>query len=236
MSSIKKRERFHKGLPRILVRGWNRETVLDGSTVFRVPYPSLLDKIDLAYFALLFRNELGGEFLSAYMDLDGSALWIGFFLIGGLLFVGCEEKGSRPDVPAGTFTVRIDGALSDTLTGPVHYRTSKDSLTGFELGAENGPGVSIELEPQPPALRTYEVIESELFDMERPEAPPGVMAFLTLDAAQFHAVDGTLELTYVSEDRVGATFTFQMEGTADVAPAEPLSIEATGTLDAPSRR
>lgn len=170
------------------------------------------------------------------MDLTAPVSWIWLLLVGGLVLVGCEEKGSPPGVPSGTFTARVEGTLTDTLTGPVHYRTNEGALTGLELGSEEGPGLSIELEPHPPALRTYEVIESELFGMDRPETSPAVMAFLTLDGARFDATDGTLELTYVSEDQVGASFTFQMEGTADATPAEPLSVEVTGSLNAPSER
>lgn len=170
------------------------------------------------------------------MDIESSPAWIVLLLIGGIMVSGCEGKGTPPDVPAGTFTARVDGALSDTLTGSAHYRTNDGALTRLELGSETGPGLSIELEPRSPALRTYETIDAELFGLDRPETPPGVMAFLTLDGAQFEATDGTLELTYMNEGRVGATFTFQMEETADAVVGEPMSVEVTGDLNAPVER
>lgn len=159
---------------------------------------------------------------------NGTAL----FLIG-LLLAGCEGKGRLPNVSAGQFTAHVDGAVRDTLTGPVHYRVKDDSLVGLELGAKDGPGLSIELEPQPPALRTYEVINWELFNRERPGSLPGVVAFLTVDEARFETTDGTLELTYVGDEQVGARFNFQMDGEFVEGPSEVPSVEVTGSLNAP---
>jgi hypothetical protein len=154
-------------------------------------------------------------------------------VVSGLLFTGCEGKGSLPNVPAGQFTARVQGALSDTLRGPVHYRSKGDSLVGLELGAKDEPGLSIELEPQPPALRTYEVINWELLNRSPPGTPPGTVAFLTVDEAQFKATDGSLELTYVDEEQIGAQFTFLMEGEFTEGPSEMPSVEITGSLNAP---
>ncbi len=157
-------------------------------------------------------------------------------LLSGLLLVGCTEKGTPPNVPAGQFAARVNGAVNDTLEGSVHYRTNNDSLTGLELGPENGAGLSIELEPRPPALRTYEVVNWELLGLERPGAPPGVVGFLTVNRAQFESTDGSFTLTYVGDEQVGATFTFQMKGEFGQGPSDVPAVEVTGTLNAlPSR-
>ena len=158
-------------------------------------------------------------------------------LLGGLLLlVGCEGRGTPPDLPAGQFSAYVEGTVSDTLTGTAHYRRRDGAITGLELGARNGPGLSIELEPHPPELRTYEVIEAELFRLDRPDSPPGLLAFLSLEGAQFEAVDGTLELTYVGDGQVGATFQFQMEGTLEKGGYDDASVSVTGALNAPSER
>jgi len=153
--------------------------------------------------------------------------------LSGLLITGCEGKGNLPNVPAGQFTARVEGAVSDTLTGVVHYRSKEDSLVGLELGGKDEPGLSIELEPEPPALRTYEVVDWTLFNRNRPNSPPGAVAFFTANKARFEAVDGTLELTYVGEERIGAQFTFLMEGEFTEGPSEMPSVEITGSLNAP---
>lgn len=153
-------------------------------------------------------------------------------LLGVLLWAGCGGHGTPPDVPAGEFTAYVDGSLSDTLSGTVHRRvTTEGGLTGVELGRQDGPGVSIDLESQPPALRTYEVIESELFGLDRPGRPPAALAFLRLNEGQFEAVDGTFELTYVNDDEVGATFTFQMEGEYEGVASDGPSVKVTGVLN-----
>jgi hypothetical protein len=155
----------------------------------------------------------------------------------GLLGGGCEGRGTPPDVPSGEFTAHVDGSVSDTLTGAAHHRLSDDgALVGLELGAQDGPGLSIELEPQPPALRTYEVVDAELFGVDRPEQPPGAMAFLTLKTARFEAVDGTFELTYVDEEQIGATFSFQMQGEYEQGPGDAPSVAVTGALNAAAER
>jgi hypothetical protein len=164
----------------------------------------------------------------------GPFSYLSLLLLGGLLGVGCEGRGTPPDVPAGQFTAYVTGAVDDTLSGTAHSRRADGALTGLELGARDGPGLSIELEPQPPALRTYRVLEPELFRLERPEGTPAVLAFLSLEHAQFEATDGTLELTYVGEDQVGATFSFRMEGRFDDGGGEDASVEVTGAVNAPS--
>lgn len=171
------------------------------------------------------------------MGIDfASARYWPLLLLWGLLIVGCEEKGTPPDVPAGQFAAHVEGSLNDTLTGPVHYRMDEGKLVGLELGPKDGPGLSIELEPQPPALRTYEVIEADLFTTERPENTPGILAFLTVDAARFEATDGSLELTYLNDEQLGATFSFLMEGEYENGPSEAPSVKVTGSLNAPPER
>ncbi len=169
---------------------------------------------------------------------NGAARLFGgmLLLLSGLSMIGCESKGNRPNVPAGQFTAHVKGALSDTLTGPVHYRSKGDSLVGLELGTKDGPGLSIELEPQPPALRTYEVVNWELFNRDRSESPPGAVAFLTVEEARFEATDGSLELTYVNDEQIGAKFTFQMQGNYVAGPSEAPSVEVSGALNAPPER
>jgi hypothetical protein len=107
------------------------------------------------------------------------------------------------------------------------------ALVGLELGPKDGAGLSMELEPRPPALRTYEVIDAELFNTERPEHPPGILAFLTVDDARFEAADGTFELTYLNDEQVGATFSFLMEGDFENGPSDAPSVQVTGALNAP---
>ncbi|MFB6247275.1 MAG: hypothetical protein ABEL97_01750 [Salinibacter sp.] len=161
---------------------------------------------------------------------------LGLLLLGGLLWVGCEGRGTPPDVPAGRFTAHVAGAVSDTLRGTAHVRRAGKTLTGLELGARDGPGLSIELEPQPPALRTYEVVEPTLFRLERPDSRPGALAFLTLRHARFESTDGTIELTYVGDDQIGGTFSFRMKGTFIDGGGDDVSVEVTGVVNAPSGR
>lgn len=149
-----------------------------------------------------------------------------------LFLVGCEGKGRVPDVPAGQFRAYVDGAVRDTLTGPAHARMEDGALVGLELGPEDEPGLSVEFTPQSPALRTYQVVGWELFSEERSERSSDAVAFLTVDNARFTATDGTLELTYVDDERIGATFTFQMEGEFLKGPSDNPSVKVTGMLDA----
>lgn len=171
------------------------------------------------------------------MSIDlRSIVSTGLLLLGALLLGGCEGRGSPPDVAAGEFTAHVRGAIDDTIAGPVHYRMRGDSLVGLELGAKDGPGLSIELEPHPPALRTYDVINWELFNRDRAGSPPGVVAFLTVDEAQFETTDGTLDLTYVDDEWLGATFSFQMEGEFVESPSERPAVEVSGALNASPQR
>lgn len=156
----------------------------------------------------------------------------GWLFLVALLVTGCGGQGTAPDVPAGTFRAKIDGTVSDSLAGNAHYRMEEGKLVGLELGAEDGPGLSIEVEARPLAVRQYRVVDAGLFGTERPGGGPGVLCFLTVDGAQFKATEGSLEITYVGDDQVGATFTFEMEGNFDTGPSDAPSVYVTGATNA----
>jgi hypothetical protein len=155
-------------------------------------------------------------------------------LLGALLLAGCGGRGTEPDVAEGRFTAYVQGAVTDTLRGTVHARHRDSSLVGLELGDEGGPGLSIELEPHPPALRRYDVVDAELFQMDREGTSPEAIVLLQLEEAHFEATDGTFDLTYVGEDQIGATFTLQMNGAFIEGGGDAVSVEVTGELSAPS--
>lgn len=155
-------------------------------------------------------------------------------VMAGTLVMGCEGTGTPPNVPSGDFTAYVEGSVSDTLSGEARYRTTEEgAISTVELAAKGEPGLSIELEPQPPALRTYEIVAAELFGLERKGQPPGAMAFLSVKNAQFYAVDGTFELTYVSDEEIGATFSFQMNGEFEEVPSDAPSVDVNGVVNAP---
>lgn len=155
------------------------------------------------------------------------------FLLIGFGLVGCQGDGTRPEVATGTFRAQIEGAIDDTLTGPGRYRLREGRLVGMELGRERDPGLSIDLEPLPLDRRTYEVVSTDLFQVDRPGTPPGVVAFHSSSkGARFVATDGTLDITYLEENQVAGTFTFAMEGDFETGSSETLSIQVTGAFNA----
>jgi hypothetical protein len=154
-------------------------------------------------------------------------------LLGALLFAGCGGRGTEPGVPEGRYTAFVQGAVTDTLRGAAHARHRDSMLVGLELGGEGGPGLSIELDPLPPALRTYDVVDAETFQIDGDDTSPEGLALLQLDEANFEAVGGTIEFAYVSEEQVGATFTFQMDGAFNEGGGDDVSVEVTGELNAP---
>lgn len=160
--------------------------------------------------------------------------WVIAVLVA-LAVAGCDGQADPPDVPPGRFTAEINGTVSDTIRGPVHYRMEEGMLVGLELGPRDAPGLSVELEPQPPELRTYEVVEWELFNTERSGTAPGVLAFLTLRDIRFEATEGTFDVTYVGDEQIGATFAFEMEGD-EAGPTDTPSVKVTGALNAPPDR
>jgi len=153
-------------------------------------------------------------------------------LLLGLLLAGCGGRGTEPDVSEGRFTAYVEGAVTDTLRGVAQSRHRDSVLVGLELGKEGEPGLSIELTPYPLALRTYDVVEAEVFRMDRGDPSPEGIALLQTDEAHFEATGGTIELTYVGDRQVGATFTLQMSG-AFKAGGDDVSVEVTGELNAP---
>lgn len=159
--------------------------------------------------------------------------WLLFIVLtGGLL--GCGD-GARPEVPQGQFTAEVEGGITDTIVGPAFYRMEEGDLIGIELGARDRPGLSMEMEPRPPDQRTYEVVEWSLLDAEREDTAPGVVAFLVVQDARFEATNGTLELTYVGEEEVGATFEFEMEGSFVGGSSPEASVHVTGSFRARER-
>lgn len=165
--------------------------------------------------------------------MDSRRYYLGLVILGVWFVAGCGGRGTPPDVPTGRFVAHIDGTISDTLEGAAHYRTANASIVGLELGAPDAGGLSMELEPRLPALRTYEVVDWELFNLERAGDGPGIVAFLHVDGAQFSATSGTLEVTYVEDDQIGATFSMEMEGTFDDGPETSPSVRVEGTVNAP---
>lgn len=135
-------------------------------------------------------------------------------------------------MPVGQFRAHIDGTVSDSLTGRARYRMEKGKLVGLELGSQEGPGLSIQVEARPLDLRQFEIVDAGLFGTERPGGAPGALSFLTIDGAQFVAQEGTLEITYIGDEQIGATFTFRMEGDFDMTPSDAPSVEVTGAVNA----
>lgn len=156
--------------------------------------------------------------------------WLGLLLFGGGV-LGCEDS-SRPEVPEGRFTAQIEGGVTDTIAGPAFYQLKAGELVRIELGAKDQPGLSLELEPRPLDQQTYQVVEWNLLDAERDEAPPGVVAFLTVQDAHFEATHGTLDVTYVGEEEVGATFEFEMEGSFVGGSSANASVHVSGSFRA----
>lgn len=136
-------------------------------------------------------------------------LW-GILLVGGLLLVGCEEE-AVPDVTEGTYRAHVEGALTDTLSGPAVYRNRAGRLVGLELGTRDGAGLSIEVGPQPLRPGTYEVVAAELLENASSDSLTGTLAFLSVEGTQFEATRGTLLVTHVGDSEVRGTINFEME-------------------------
>lgn len=150
-------------------------------------------------------------------------------MIGGL--AGCSgEEGNAPKVPEGQFEAEVEGTVDTTLTGRARYRLSDGRLSGIELAVDSARGLSIEVEPAPVGRRTYQVVEWELLQVERPGGAPGFVAFLEMPRGSFEATEGTLEITYVSGSVVGAVFDVEMEGALDGLPDDNYSVTAKGRL------
>jgi len=156
-----------------------------------------------------------------------------------LMAVGCGGgRGTPPDVAAGRYTARISGGLVDTLTGSARYRMDAGQLVALELGERGAPGLSIELDPRPPALRTYSVLAPALFRQEgrtrtdTTEHPASALTFMEVGPARLHATGGALEVAYIGEERVAGTFTLRMQGGFRNSPDDDLTVRVTGRLHA----
>ncbi|MFP4229309.1 MAG: hypothetical protein ACLFTE_10855 [Salinivenus sp.] len=139
------------------------------------------------------------------------ASWL-LLALSGAVLVGCGSADAPVDVEEGQFVAEIAGGVTDTLSGPVHYRMRDGELVGLELGAQDGPGLSIELEPRPLSSSTYEVVEDELFGVEHKRAPARALAFLTKGDAEFTARRGSVTVERGQGETVTATFSFEMAG------------------------
>lgn len=155
-----------------------------------------------------------------------------------VLLVGCGENPNL-DVAPGRYRLQIEGALTDTLTGPAILRSAQDRHVGLELGARDGPGLSIELTPPTPQpgdtsgvpTGRYEVVQPPLLDAPQSNRPSGVIAFLSLPNTNFVATQGHLSVTHVNDGAVGGTFDLEMTEQGRT-PAQPRTVRVTGTLRA----
>lgn len=188
------------------------------------------------------RSEPGGE----YRHIVVTRLWSSFNLLKCtvrciprstlswmlvLLLVGLLSScgsGSQYDVPKGAFTARVEGGLADTLTGAAVYRVRDSALVGLELGSEEGPGLSMELEPRPLEPRTYEVVDRL---RPRPSGPTGAVVFLTMGSARLTATGGTVNLTAVRQGEVDASFDLEMSGAFEGSP-RALTVRVRGSVRA----
>lgn len=149
-------------------------------------------------------------------------------LITGLL-VSCGGEGAA-DVAEGRYRVHIEGHLTDTLAGPAVFRESRGGV-GIELGAQGGPGFSIELGPRPLRARSYEIVAAELLEDVRADSVRRAIAFLTLDNTRFEASSGSISLSHVGEGEVQGTLDVVMERTSRGQPDDS-PIWVTGELRA----
>lgn len=155
-----------------------------------------------------------------------------------VLLAGCGENTDL-DVAAGRYRLQIEGALTDTLSGPAILRSTRDTHVGLELGPRDGPGLSIELTPPSPQLEDtsgvptgrYEVLQPPLLDPPQSNRPSGFIAFLSLSNTNFVATGGSLSITRVDDGGVGGTFDLEMTEQGR-GPAEPRTVRVTGTLRA----
>lgn len=160
------------------------------------------------------------------------ARWAGAALLLVMLGIAActSPGGSAPDVAAGRFVATVDGAVVDTLTGTARFRTDGDALVGLELNVDSVNGLSLEMEPVALDRRTYEVVDWDLLGVDRGASPPGLAAFLEVEPGSFHATDGVVEVTYVTDRQVGARFDLEMTGTFHGVPGDEPALRVTGRL------
>jgi hypothetical protein len=142
---------------------------------------------------------------------------------------GCsEEGGAPPDVDVGRFDVSVEGAMEASYAGEARYRLVDGQLAGFELVIDSTSGISIDVEHSPIERTTFQVVEWELMQVERPGGAPGTMAFLETPNAAFEARDGTVSVTYTGEGEIGGNLELTMEGSREGVPEDTHSIRMTG--------
>jgi hypothetical protein len=159
-------------------------------------------------------------------------VWLAWSLIAASLLAGCGADGNVPNVPPGRFVAVVRGAVTDSLQGRAMYRMEDGRLTGVELAVDSATGLSVDVEPQARPRGLYQVVDWDLLGIDRGEAPPGVAVFLEVPAARFHAVAGTLDVSYVSAGEIGGTFDVQMEGTYDGVATDDPFVSVTGSFRA----
>jgi hypothetical protein len=150
-----------------------------------------------------------------------------------LLLAGCgRQDGVPPGVEAGRFTAQVQGSVSDSLRGEAVYRMEDGRLTGVELSVDSTRGISVDVEPRRQARGVYEIVDWELMGVDRGDEPSGAVAFLELPRGQFHAVAGTLTVSYATSSEVSGSFVFRMEGSLDGVPGDAPSVSTTGSFRA----
>ena len=117
-----------------------------------------------------------------------------------------------------TFEAMTEGVVESSLAGTATFRMDDEgNLVGIELVHidDSTRGISIELEPRPPAARTYEVIDLSLMGVERADSQVGFIAFFESGAHSFQASSGTLQITQADASEAYGTFEIDMEGQTD---------------------
>lgn len=136
-----------------------------------------------------------------------------------------------------TFEATTEGAVDGSLAGTATLRTDENGhLVGIELVHidDTTRGISIELDPRPPAARTYEVVDPRLLGIGRGDEEAGFTAFFESDAHSFQAVRGTLQITEATASEAFGTFTIEMDGQAAQGIADG-SVTVQGTFEATRR-
>lgn len=140
--------------------------------------------------------------------------------MGSALVSGCGPGRSSYDMSwlmgaSSTFEATTEGAVDGSLAGTATFRTNANGdLVGVDLVHidDTTRGLSIELDPLPPAARTYEVVDPSLLDVARPGDEAGFTAFFESGVHSFHAARGTLQITDANATEAYGTFTIEMEG------------------------
>lgn len=170
---------------------------------------------------------------------------VGVAVLLGLLLTGCGRE-SGLDVAEGQYRLQVAGAMTDTLTGAAVLRASSAGRTGIELGAREGPGLSIEIASvhqteqraatsrAPVSPGRYVVVSGTLLDASSasPDSLSGVLAFLSLTETMFVATQGHLSVTHVGNGTLDGTLDLRMRERGRAGAAAPRTIRVTGALRA----